>query len=403
MQVWLSEELEKCDGIGDLICNIEILDNIKPKNLAEQKLWESYRTCRSSLYLTEKFSENENISLSAGEGLKPDFVLYAPETESIVIVELKNISGPTRQAGTELGAYAGELRTWLPFCATGDIVFVVISVEWPTLLKHFVRHEVFWHSRNIICLQPKEIGGCIKLEILSFAEICEDIFSFKMSERHIGGYQLCLYDHSLYGENPDRTRLDNHLEQMNAALQSMAVQGNSLNSHGFAFLWRDNWEQSLAPYSITMVNAAPFQSIERFFHLEELPSSEMLNRFLKIIGEYDPQGHSDSLSKITKAGRRLLDSFCAPRMEGFTDWGTLRDIMLPRGELVAFIGWGIFGEVFYRELAKEYQSGNINCPHNSPQLGLKVLSEILDPHYEFIDLTHMNLSGDENGDEDEEF
>jgi hypothetical protein len=99
MQAWLSSELAKASGLSDLIINIDDFEDVTPKNFAEQRLLASIRTCIESLGITEVFSENENISISDSEILKPDFVLYAPETESIVIVELKNFSGASREAG----------------------------------------------------------------------------------------------------------------------------------------------------------------------------------------------------------------------------------------------------------------------------------------------------------------
>lgn len=52
------------------------------------------------------------------------------------------------------GAYAGELKSHLPFISDVDIIHVVISPHWPTLLRHFIFNEIFWMQRNILCLEP---------------------------------------------------------------------------------------------------------------------------------------------------------------------------------------------------------------------------------------------------------
>lgn len=266
MQVWLSNSLKSVDGIGDLIINNEEFSSFTPNTLAEKKIFKSFSYCCESLYINEVISENINISLKEGDSLKPDFLLYASETESIVIVELKNDVSPTRQAGTELSAYASEIKSYIPFVSEGDIINVIISTKWPTLLKHYVFNEIFWLQKNLICLEPVRFEGEVKLKILDVSHLVEDDVTFKICPQHLGGYQLCLYDNELYKPEHDKNRLDSHIEQMKTALEMIAIKGYSHKSHGFAFLWKDHWELSLAPYSITVLNFAPFNSVERLFH-----------------------------------------------------------------------------------------------------------------------------------------
>ena len=214
MQDWLSKLLAEAYGIADLISDSDSLKSFSPASLAEQKILESYNTCLASLYINEPISENENISIDSRDILKPDFILYAPETESVVIVELKNIAGPTRQAGTELAAYSCEIQSSIPFISDGDIVNVIISTEWPTLLKHYVFHQIFWQRKNVICLEPFDEDGKIRLRIVDIKRLSQDNTSFKISDKHIGGYQVCLYDDELYTDKADRTRLDKFLEHI---------------------------------------------------------------------------------------------------------------------------------------------------------------------------------------------
>jgi len=397
MQAWLSSELAKASGLSDLIINIDDFEDVTPKNFAEQRLLASIRTCIESLGITEVFSENENISISDSEILKPDFVLYAPETESIVIVELKNFSGASREAGTELSAYAGEIRTSIPFIADGDIVYVIVSAEWPTLLKHYVRQEIFWQHRNLICLRPIAEGESVKLEILGLDELSEGDPTFKISVQHLGGYQICLYDDELYGKGADRARLDQYETQFRTALQAMATTGNRLNSHGFAVLWKDHAEFSLAPYSITVMNLAPFQSVERFLHIENEEIPVIIKRFMSLVKEYGPEGHGNALELVTRAAESFLKKVCSPQVEGFTHWGEHQHIMSGRAENLAFVGWGLFGEALFARLQEEYEAGNTACSATAPHLGLSVVSEIVDNTYEFVDLTYIDF-GDE-GDE----
>ena len=113
MQKWLSNELSNEKFLTDLILNIEEFENFKPNSLASKKIFQSFTHSLKSLYNTSVISEDENISFKKGDSLKPDFLLYALETESVVIVEIKNSGHATREGGTELGAYASEVKSCL--------------------------------------------------------------------------------------------------------------------------------------------------------------------------------------------------------------------------------------------------------------------------------------------------
>ena len=396
MQKWLSKELRSVDGIIDLVINKNKFDEYKPISFTEKNIYDSFRYCVKSMYLNNTITEDKNISLKIGDSLKPDFLLYSPETESILIVELKNLGGPSRQAGTELLAYAGEIKTYVPFISDGDIINVIISPIWPTLLRHYVFHEIFWLQRKIICLKPVSINDKTKLEILEVSDIIEDDVNVMISEKHLGGYQLCLYDDNLYKDPANRTRLDPYINQMKSALFAIATKGYSQKSHGFAFLWKDNWKESLAPYSITILNFAPFQTIERLFHDKSFKITPMTEEFIKIIEEFNPKGHGQSLIDITNAGNDFLSNFCNPMMEDFTTWNDLKENLKQRANLIAFKPWGVFDELFSNKLREEYLQGNLNISSTDPFIGLNMLNELIDPNYEFIDLTSFNYDPNED-------
>lgn len=396
MQEWLSKELRQTDSFRDLISNADKFDYLSSTSLVANRILDSYKQCLASFGLVTIIAENENISLKDGDILKPDFLLYAPETESIVIVELKNLASPSRQAGTEVSAYASEIKSYIPFISDGDIANVIISPVWTTLLKHYVFHEIFWLNRNIICLEPIEVDGEIKLQIKSVSSLIDNNISLKLSNQHLGGYQICLYDNNLYKDRTNRTRLDPFIEQMKTAIAIMSSKGNSQKNHGFAFLWKDNWEVSLAPYSITILNFAAFKSLERLFHDDDFEPKEMTDRFINIIKEYAPEGHGNSLDEIYNSGERFLTDFCSPRREGFTTWDYLRETMIKRCSLISFHSWGIFSELFSEKLYQEYKQGNTSISSTDPALGLKLIDELIDPTYEFIDLSCYNYNPDED-------
>lgn len=389
MQLWLSKKFSEGKSLAELVCNLENFIEKEFSDIIASKIYKTFLHCTRSFYIHEVISENENISFKPGDILKPDFLVYAPETESILIVELKNISGPSRQAGTEISAYASEIKSYIPFISEGDIINIIISPVWTTLLKHYVLHELFWLQRNIICLQPCMQDGEISLEIVEIENFIDDSISLRLSEKHLGGYQLCLYDYS-------KSDFEGYIDRMKSALHAMAAKGNSQKNHGFAFLWEDHWELSRAPYSITVLNFAPFNSLERFFHDEEFEPSEITERFIGLVCEHNPEGHGESLEQLVNASEPFLKDFCTPRAEGFTTWQFLRDTMISRGTLKSFRTWGIFEELLSEKILSEYKKGNTAYTFDSPEIGLKLIGEIVDEDYQFIDLTYYNYDPDED-------
>lgn len=396
MQDWLSDALKDVEGLADLISNIEPISEAIASHLTDERLLDSFKTCIKSLYITHVMSENENISTDDQDILKPDFLLYAPETESVVIVELKNLAQTTRQAGTEISAYACEIRSSVPFIADGDMVSVIVSPFWPALLRHHVRQEILWQGKNVICLRPVETDNGVRLEILDPSELRDDAIEFRVPPEYLGGYQICLYDDDLYRQNPDKTRLDKHVEQFRTALNAMASTGAQLNSHGFAFLWRDNWELSLAPYSITTINFAPFQTVERFLHVTNGSLPRLFDQLCTVIREYSPEGHGETLSSISQSADRFLQAVCSPHYEGFFHWGHHRSILIERAELIAFVAWGRFQQLYYDRLSQEYKSGNIQISSTDPHIGLEVVDQVIDNTYEFVDLAYVSFGEEED-------
>lgn len=390
MQAWLTKEISQVDGLGDLIIP-KALDGYTGE---EKRIAESYNSCIDALNYNHPISFDENISLKNGDILRPDFLLYSSESEAIILVELKNIKEPTRQAGTELSAYAAELRSYLPLLASSDIVSVIISTEWPTLLRHYVFNEITWHQRKIICLKPAKNKGKISLEIVDPKEITEGDLSLSIGEDHLAGFHICLYDMELYNGG-DLKRLNSHVQQMLTALRYIGAKGTSQGNNGFAFLWRNEYPETLAPYMLTVVNIAPFSTLERFIRVAgEIKPESILGRFINICTEHDPTGHGSSLSAQADSAVEFLRSFCSPQAEGFTNWRYLKEFMLENGDLIAFQAWGFFETEYFSSLKKEYDDGNLTTAAHDPHLALRVLENLIDPGYQFIDLAYFNYDPD---------
>ncbi|MGA6099192.1 hypothetical protein ACPESN_15155 [Stutzerimonas marianensis] len=391
MQAWLTKEISQVYGLGELIA---------PKSLdgytgEEKRIAESYSYCIDCLNYNYPISFDENISLKSGDILRPDVLLYSSESETIVLVELKNIKEPTRQAGTELSAYAAELRSYIPLLASSDIISVIISTEWPTLLRHYVFNEITWHQRKILCLKPVQDKTKISLEIVDPKEITEGNLSLSIADDHLSGFHICLYDMGLYSGG-DIKRLDSHVQQMLTALRYIAAKGTSQGNNGFAFLWRNSHPETIAPYMITVVNIAPFSTLERFLRIvDEIKPESILGRFINICAEHDPTGHGASLGTQSESAMEFLGSFCSPQAEGFMNWRHLKEFMLENGDLIAFQAWGFFETEYFSLLKNEYNEGKVTTTAHDPNLGLRVLEKIIDSEYQFIDLTYFNYHPEE--------
>lgn len=391
MQDWLCDCLNNIYGLSELIINLDDFTNFNPETAIEEKIKDSFIYCIDSLHITHLVTEDENISLDEKESLNPDFLLYAPETDSVVFVELKNQKNATREAGTELSAYISEVKSQLPFLSEGEIVRVIISPEWPVLLRHYVINEIFWLGRKVICLEPFDYNGTTQLRIIDIHSLTKDNIELKFCNQHFGGYHICMYDYNVY----DKNRFDKYLEQMRTALAIMANKGESQLSHGFAFLWKDTGS-SLTPYIITLLNVASFNLIERAFHDENYYPPEITRKFIEIIKEYNPEGHGKSLDEISKSGEKYLRVFCSPRSEVFSTWDDLKDAIDRRANpLIAFSSWGIIRELYEKKLINSYLEGKIDTKIDDPSLGLELVNELIDPDYEFIDLAHCYIDDEE--------
>lgn len=385
MQAWLRTTLADCDGLASLVVNPNYLNQLSPATYAQKRFSASYKLAWRSLEYNRILTDNENISLAEGEALRPDFLLYGLESESIVVVELKNLPKTTREAGTEIGAYAAEIRSYLPLLSDGDIASVLISTSWPTLLKHFVCNEVMWLGRTVICLEPVKEGAKLALKIKEIDSFLDESPHFKLSPETLGGFCLCLYDYSNKAQGPDNSRLDQYLLQMRAAGAAMASRGNALRSHGFAFLWKDLSESIAAQYCFTIANVASFQGVRQL--LVGPPPYQAVNtthqKLLELLRDFDPQGHGVTLSEIRRYACEYVNDWCTADAENYTDWGTLRDDMYRTpSELLGFYSWGIFAEAFHERLKREYADGNHDTKLDSPYVGLEILNELIEQNIE---------------------
>jgi len=376
MHSWLRGQLKHSDGLAALVLNGDYLDECRPKSYAECKLLDSYRLAWRSLTFNHVMTDNQNISLKPGEVMRPDFLLYGTESETIAVVELKNDASATRQGGTELHAYAAGVQNHLPLLADGDIANILISTSWPTLLRRYVSNEALWIGRAVLCLEPVWTEKKKRrLRIKTLRAIIGDEADKRLAPESLGGFCLCLYDYA--NQTATKSATAHHIRRMRTAGLAMAARGNALRGHGFAFLWKDRRPNIAAPYCFTIVNIAAFQVSKR--SSPGRPASEARERFLEVQRRFDPQGHGVTISEIQRCGQRYLKPWFSPQVEGFMDWGSLRkDMQLYKESVLGFYAWGLFGEDFQRRL-QETLSARVGCPDwDDWKIGWKVVQGLIE-------------------------
>lgn len=136
MQEWLDTEIVKNSSLSHIITSPPNKDETLYSSQKEyKKIYDSFDKSYDSLHVVKKITADENISSNRQEILRPDFILKLTENESIGIVELKNTRSASRQTGTELSAYHTQLKQHHPNLSKSDVIYIIISTDWSTLLK----------------------------------------------------------------------------------------------------------------------------------------------------------------------------------------------------------------------------------------------------------------------------
>lgn len=362
MQNWLSLQLQDVEGLSNLILPMRPRIGLSHSN---KKILDSYKYCLRALGMTKVVCEDKDISQFPNEILRPDFLLYSIETESWVIVELKNIAGPTRQAATELSAYANAVKSYFPGISDGDVINVIISNEWPTLLKNYLFNEIYWLNRRIVCLKPVYVGSEIKLKCIYPYEFTNNHSQKLLSPNSFSGYQLCLYGNGIYSSG-SIADLERHFEQIRSSFYRIVNRSSRLHSNGFAFLWRDHRPGSVAAYSITIVDINPFENNL----YETCDVKGVAHELQSVLDEYEATGNTFSLFEIMEDGNFYLKSICNAWPEGSANWIFLKENMLESSDLLEFRCWGIVSEIYELELATAYGNRFLDIKYECPDFGL---------------------------------
>lgn len=303
-----------------------------------------YEVLSSLGHLLVMTSDN-NVSITKGEILRPDIVCINPEQESIVLFELKKETATGRQALTELLAYEQEVRNLLPLMADYDVNYVLISPEWSVLMDHAVSAAISLSGKKVLCLEARKEKSKLALStrLPQAWKITGSVF---FPEDAIPCVTVCLYDKEPNRKKDDDADKGDLDKRVITAMNIIAREGDKVGAHGFALLWKDEWEQSLTAYNITICGLSPFSFFEssRFKDIIRKTDGKLVAKLDDFISSEAPSGHSESMMNIAQSADPILKEFCNPTLEGFSVWQNERLGLNSRALPLYCEFWGLLGD-----------------------------------------------------------
>lgn len=291
---------------------------------------------------------SESISLDRTERLFPDLLLANPTSGTWVICEIKRSEKTEREAVTELLAYAHEVRNHLPFLASSDLGFVLISTEWGALLEHAVAAAVVGAGQSILPLRAELRDGVPTLHMHAI-EAWRPYGDGYLPPKAIGTVHLCLYSEGDEADEPPPAVLS-------TALDMIAHDGERLGGHGFAFCYEDLWAPGLRGgrrgYGILVGTLEPRSFLPELVGQGlEAPDRTPVARFLS---ECDLGGSPHHLYEVSSRAKAYLSRYWHPMWEPGPDWGDERGpvtmgcqsqfLMRHRMVPLETVFWGMLGD-----------------------------------------------------------
>jgi hypothetical protein len=383
IQKWLENNYENLQSI---ILNTEIIDNINKDDkivpyysidyMINKKIIKSAKFVFDNLYLLELITANQNISLETSERLFPDLLLFNPETNKFIIVEIKRSSQAEREAITELLAYEQELQNIFPFMSKLEVCFIVISADYNTLLEHSIYSLALWQNKKIL---PLKISGLesedesnwnLSVHIPNSWSLIS-LEHFKAEQ--ISTVHLVLYDKEAYNHDVDIKEKEDNFEILQRGIELIVKEGEKYNSSGFVLLSRMT-HTPLSNWVITLGIINPFS-----FFKEINYNSKIKDIFQN---KFDFEIYSDI--DITNQAKEYLDIFYNTSYETFTTWDIckleLKDISIPLsidffGELDNIVNDFVLNPKVRKYYFPELNENKINW--KTPIIGLNLLDNIL--------------------------
>jgi hypothetical protein len=201
--------------------------------------------------------EIKNISMGK-DRLYTDILIKGIEDQKYYIIELKVNKCTGRETVTELMAYIHEIKNHLPFISNEDVVLIIVSLEYSSLLKHAVS-SLLLDNISVLCLKPI----LLKDEIISYT--VEDILAWddievkKINKKMFEGYSLFLFS-KVNEEKIEKKVID---QDRIFAIEYYKADANMYNTNGICIIW-DNYDSQpvisniSSDYAISLFKINPY-------------------------------------------------------------------------------------------------------------------------------------------------
>jgi len=274
-------------------------------------------------------NEINNISMEHYNRLYPDILLYSPIYNKYIICELKRSSKAEREAITELLGYFLEVKNHLPLSNNSDIMLVIISTEFNTLLLHSAA-SVLLQDIPILCLKPVIQDE----QLLGFKILDPDVWTnmdnSTIKKQFFEGITL-----SLYGKENKIVQDEDVVSDMLLACEYLTDDANRIRSNGFCIAWKSFKGNGISSqikteYFITIFTINPYK-----LYRENFLDSKKKDILSKHINQIfcESENWCDDFSTFTENAEAFLEQNYSPQFESPYDfksfWQMLQRIGIP--------------------------------------------------------------------------
>lgn len=317
----IHEELEKLIKSGSLyssineedILQIERLsttdENLLPAFSIDEYIRRKYNLATGhalrSIKNLQVLTSDKNVSIQSKQLLRPDLVCINPETQQIVIFEIKKSTQTERQALTELLAYEHEIKNLLPFLSTYDTTFVLVSTDWSVLLEHAAGSAIAWSNKNVLCLKlnPAEAEFKYNIHKPDSWNITGDAF---FPSESVASFTLSFEADKKIQESEIVYRLD-------LMMGFFAREADRLGLHGFGLVTTDLGPYIERGYKIVFCAVSPLAFFNSMLSSGQI--SLVDGHLVKQIAAYkELHGIESGISSL----KNLIDKVVVPRLKKFS-------------------------------------------------------------------------------------
>lgn len=351
----IHEELEGLIKSGSLYTSINEKDILRIKNLSDvdenllpafsideyirRKYTLATNNALKSIEDLQVLTSNKNVSTQFKQTLRPDLVCINPESQQIVIFEIKKSTQTERQALTELLAYEHEVKNLLPFLSTYDLTFVLVSTEWSVLLEHAAGSAIAWNNKNLLCLKVNPDSSEFKYDIHK-----PDSWSITGSAffppESVASLTLSFEADKTIEESEIVYRLD-------LMMGFFAREADRIGLHGFGIVTTDLGPYVERGYQIVFCAVSPLAFFDNMLASGQISSED--GHLVKQIEAYkDVHGIESGISSLESLIKRVIEprlaKFSNIEFGGYFPWTVTRSQIKARG-LPTFVEfWGLPGD-----------------------------------------------------------